>query len=73
MNHCFCCRLRHGPEIGIDFIANVLPQVIMDFLSPMEVLQTVVTGFVSPHQTRPQLSAMVMAEVSMLSRKCQNS
>lgn len=31
----------------------------------MEVLQTVVTDFVSPHQCRPQLSALVMAEVKI--------
>lgn len=32
----------------------------------MEVLQTVVTDFVSPHQSRPQLSATIMAEVCQL-------
>ena len=42
---------------------TILPQVIIDFLPPMEVLQTVVTDFVSPHQSRPKLSASVMAEV----------
>ena len=47
-------RLRHGPEINISFIVDILPQVVIDFLPPMEVLQTVVTDFVSPHQSRPK-------------------
>lgn len=62
-NSCFLIRLRHGPEINITCIVDILPQVIIDFLPPMEVLQTVVTDFVSPHQSRPRLSASIMAEV----------
>ncbi len=63
IKHTICCRLRHGSEIHTRCIADILPQVIIDFLPPMEVLQTVVTDFVSPHQSRPQLSASIMAEV----------
>lgn len=59
-------RLRHGPEVNIYLILDILPQIIIDFLPPMEVLQTVVTDFVSPHQSRPQLSASIMAEVRLI-------
>ena len=48
----------------MEFLADVLPQLMVDFLSPMEVLQTVVNEFISPHQSRPELAAVVMAEVS---------
>lgn len=34
-----------------------------DFMTPVEVLQMVVTEFVSPHQPRPIFAAMVMGEV----------
>lgn len=37
-----------------------------DFLAPVEVLQMVVTEFVSPHQPRPTFAAMVMGEVSQV-------
>ena len=60
---CFS-RLRHGPLVDVEFLIDVLPQLIVDFLPPMEVLQTVVNEFISPHQSRPELAAMVMAEVS---------
>ena len=42
---------------------DILPQLIVDFLPPMEVLQTVVNEFISPHQSRRELAAVVMAEV----------
>ena len=57
-------RLRHGPLMDVAFLIRLLPQLTVDFLSPMEALQTVVSEFVSPHQPRPQLAARVMAEVS---------
>lgn len=57
------CRLRHGPLLNVKFLIRVLPQLVVDLLPPLEVLQTVVSEFVSPHQTRPQLAARVMAEV----------
>lgn len=60
----FHSRLRHGPLVDVEFLVDVLPQLIVDFLPPMEVLQTVVNEFISPHQSRPELAAMVMAEVS---------
>ena len=63
----FFLRLRHGPEVNITFIVDILPKIIIDFLPPMEVLQTVVTDFVSPHQSRPRLSASIMAEVCLVS------
>ena len=50
--------------MDVEFLVDVLPQLIVDFLPPMEVLQTVVNEFISPHQSRPELAAMVMAEVS---------
>lgn len=59
-------RLRHGPEVNITFIVDILPKIIIDFLPPMEVLQTVVTDFVSPHQSRPRFSASIMAETFAL-------
>jgi len=55
-------RLRHGPLIDVSILVDLLPQLVVDFLPSMEVLQTVVTEFVSPHQTRPHLAACVMAE-----------
>lgn len=58
-------RLRHGPLVDVKFLVEVLPQLIVDFLPPMEILQTVVNEFISPHQSRPELAAMVMAEVSV--------
>ena len=58
-------RLRHGPLVNVGHLVHIMPQLIVDFLSPMEVLQLVVTDFVSPHQTRPQLSGTIMAEVYM--------
>lgn len=42
---------------------DVLPQVMVDFLPPLEVLQTVVNEFISPHQSRPELAAVVMTKV----------
>ena len=69
----FCCRLRHGPEVCINFIVDILPQIITDFLPPMEVLQTVVTDFISPHQSRPQLSATIMAQVCWLTERSKQS
>lgn len=64
INHCTCLlRLRHGPLIDVSILVDLLPQLVVDFLPSMEVLQTVVTEFVSPHQTRPHLAACVMAEV----------
>lgn len=62
----YYCRLRHGPLVDVEFLIDVLPQLIVDFLPPMEVLQTVVNEFISPHQSRPELAAMVMAEVRVL-------
>lgn len=59
-------RLRHGPLVDVEFLVDILPQLIVDFLPPMEILQTVVNEFVSPHQSRPELAAVVMAEVSAL-------
>ena len=56
-------RLRHGPLTDVQFLVDILPDIIVDFLPPMEVLQTVVTDFVSPHQTRPSLSAAIMNKV----------
>ena len=56
--------MRHGPLVDVKFLVDVLPQLIVDFLPPMEVLQTVVNEFISPHQSRPELAAVVMAEVS---------
>jgi hypothetical protein len=50
--------------VDVEFLVDVLPQLIVDFLPPMEVLQTVVNEFISPHQSRPELAAVVMAEVS---------
>ena len=58
-------RLRHGPLRNVAFLVRLLPQLTVDFLSPIEALQTVVSEFVSPHQPRPQLAARVMAEVSV--------
>ena len=57
-------RLRHGPLVDVGFLVDLLPQLIVDLLPPTEVLQSVVTEFVSPHQSRPELAAQVMAEVS---------
>ena len=54
----------------MEFLADVLPQLIVDFLPPMEVLQTVVNEFISPHQSRPELAAVVMAEVSYCRLHC---
>lgn len=65
MTMCLFLRLRHGPEVNITFIVDILPKIIIDFLPPMEVLQTVVTDFVSPHQSRPRLAASIMAEVCL--------
>ncbi len=42
---------------------DVVPQLIVDFLLPLEALQTVVSELVSPHQTRPHFAACVVAEV----------
>ena len=71
MYHYTCLvRLRHGPLMDVSFLVDILPQLIVDFLPPMEVLQTVVTEFVSPHQTRPELAACVMAEVCLESDNC---
>lgn len=47
---------------------DVLPQLMVDFLPPLEVLQTVVNEFISPHQSRPELAAVVMAKVG--AKKC---
>ena len=71
MCHYSCLlRVRHGPLMDVSFLIDVLPQLVVDFLPPMEVLQTVVTEFVSPHQTRPELAACVMAEVPVESNSC---
>ena len=71
MYHCTCLvRLRHGPLMDVSFLVDILPQLVVDFLPPTEVLQTVVTEFVSPHQTRPKLAACVMAEVHLESDNC---
>ncbi len=56
-------RLRHGPYPDVHFLVDILPDLIVDFLPVMEVLQTVVTDFVSPHQTRPELAAAVLNKV----------
>ncbi len=52
------------------FLVDVVPQLIVDFLLPLEALQTVVSELVSPHQTRPQFAACVMAEVSVSRCMC---
>ena len=56
--------LRHGPLEGVRFLVHVVPVLMVDFLPPAQVLQMVVTEFVSPHQPRPSLAALVMGEVS---------
>ena len=57
------CRLRHGPLVDVGFLVDVIPQLLVDFLLPMEALQTVVSEFVSPHQTRPHFAAHILGEV----------
>ena len=44
---------------------DVVPVLLVDFLPPLQVLQVVVTEFVSPHQPRPTLAAIVMGEVQV--------
>ena len=63
-------RLRHGPLEGVKFLVEVVPILMTDFLPPVQVLQMVVTEFVSPHQPRPTLAAMVMGEVSETGTLC---
>lgn len=55
--------MRHGPLEDVRFLVDVIPVLLVEFLPPVEVLQMVVTEFVSPHQPRPSLAAMVMGEV----------
>ena len=57
------CRLRHGNETEVDFLVNVLPGVIVDFLPPMDAMNTVVTEVISQQQTRPWMAAIIMAKV----------
>ena len=56
--------LRHGPLERVRFLVDLVPILMVDFLPPVQVLQMVVTEFVSPHQPRPSLAAVVMGEVS---------
>jgi hypothetical protein len=50
----------------VRFLVDVVPVVMVDFLPPVQVLQMVVTEFVSPHQPRPSLAAIVMGETFSL-------
>jgi huntingtin len=59
-------HLRHGPLEEVRFLVDVVPVVMVDFLPPVQVLQMVVTEFVSPHQPRPSLAAIVMGETFSL-------
>ncbi|CAI7995428.1 Huntingtin [Geodia barretti] len=59
-------HLRHSPLEGVRFLVGVVPVVMVDFLPPVQVLQMVVTEFVSPHQPRPSLAAIVMGETFSL-------
>ena len=56
--------LRHCPLEGVRFLVDLIPVLITDFFPPVQVLQMVVTEFVSPHQPRPTLAAVIMEEVS---------
>ena len=58
--------MRHGPLEDVRFLVDVIPVLLVEFLPPVEVLQMVVTEFVSPHQPRPSLAAMVMGEVQWM-------
>ena len=64
-----CASLRHGSLEGVRFLVDIVPVLMVDFLPPVQVLQMVVTEFVSPHQPRPALAAVVMGEVSFLCHK----
>jgi hypothetical protein len=59
-------HLRHGPLEVVKFLVGIVPVLMTDFLPPVQVLQMVVTEFVSPHQPRPTLAAMVMGETFSL-------
>ena len=60
-------RLRHDSYPDVKFLVDILPDLIVDFLPVVEALQTVVTAFVSPHQTRPELAASVLNKVCCVS------
>ena len=47
----------------VEFLVKLLPGVIVDFLPPMDAMNTVVTEVISQQQTRPWMAAMIMFKV----------
>ena len=59
----YCYRLRLGNQEEVQFMVDILPGLITDFLPPMDAMNTVVAEIISQQQTRPWLAAIVMNKV----------
>lgn len=62
----FCYRLRQGNETEVEFLVDILPGLIVDFLPRMDSMNMVVSEVISQQQSRPWLAALVMSKVNII-------
>ncbi|KAL5499651.1 hypothetical protein EMCRGX_G011104 [Ephydatia muelleri] len=64
--NCILEKLRTGSEDSVGPLAEIFPQLMVDFLPKTETLNSVLTEFISVQQTRPAVAVTIMGKTFQL-------
>jgi len=64
-------RIRKGRLSEANLLATILPRILLDFLPVQDVMNKLISEFLSSQQLRPELIAKIFNKVSMKLYICQ--